>query len=78
MMDENASAPTFFVGDIPIYGDTILSPMVGFSDLPFRGMCRHLGSAMSYTEFINAIDVTSTAWWKPPGNYWSGNRISST
>jgi nifR3 family TIM-barrel protein len=57
MTDKKASGPTFFIGELPIYGDTILSPMDGFSDLPFRGMCRRLGSAMSYTEFINAIDV---------------------
>ncbi|MEJ2600067.1 MAG: tRNA-dihydrouridine synthase family protein [Anaerolineales bacterium] len=31
--------------------------MDGFSDLPFRSMCRELGSAMSYTEFVNALDV---------------------
>lgn len=50
-------SPAFFIGSIPIYGDLILSPMDGFSDLPFRTICRELGSAMSYTEFINAIDV---------------------
>jgi nifR3 family TIM-barrel protein len=50
-------APAFFVGDIPIMGDVILSPMDGYSDLPFRALARRLGSAMSYTEFINAIDV---------------------
>lgn len=48
---------TFWVHDIPIYGDLILSPMDGYSDLPFRALARSLGSAMSYTEFINAIDV---------------------
>jgi nifR3 family TIM-barrel protein len=31
--------------------------MDGFSDLPFRAMARRLGSAMSYTEFVNAIEV---------------------
>jgi tRNA-dihydrouridine synthase B len=49
--------PAFYVRDIPVYGDLILSPMDGFSDQPFRGLCRSLGSAMSYTEFINALDV---------------------
>ncbi len=49
--------PTFWVRNIPVYGDLILSPMDGYSDLPFRGLARRLGSAMSYTEFINAIDV---------------------
>lgn len=49
--------PTFWVRDIPIYGDLILSPMDGYSDLPFRSLAHSLGSAMSYTEFINAIDI---------------------
>lgn len=49
--------PTFWVRNIPIYGDLILSPMDGYSDLPFRSLARSLGSAMSYTEFINAIEV---------------------
>lgn len=49
--------PAFFVDKIPVYGDLILSPMDGYSDLPFRSLARSLGSAMSYTEFINAIDV---------------------
>jgi tRNA-dihydrouridine synthase B len=49
---------TFFrIRDIEIHGDLILAPMDGYSDLPFRSICRELGSAMSYTEFINAIDV---------------------
>lgn len=50
-------SPDFYIDDIPVYGDLILSPMAGFSDLPFRTICRELGSAMSYTEFINAIDI---------------------
>ncbi len=50
-------SPTFHVGDIPIYGETILSPMDGVSDWPFRSLCRRLGSAMSYTEFVCAEDV---------------------
>jgi nifR3 family TIM-barrel protein len=49
---------TFFrVRDVEIQGDLILAPMDGYSDQPFRSICRELGSAMSYTEFINAIDV---------------------
>jgi nifR3 family TIM-barrel protein len=46
-------AAAFHVREIPIYGDLILSPMDGYSDLPFRLICRELGSAMSYTEFVN-------------------------
>ena len=50
--------PTFWVRDIPVYGDLILSPMAGFSDLPFRSLCYDYGSAMSYTEFASADAIT--------------------
>jgi tRNA-dihydrouridine synthase B len=40
-----------------VHGDLILSPMDGYSDQPFRSLCRRLGSAMSYTGFVNALDV---------------------
>lgn len=45
--------PSFYVRHIPVYGELILSPMAGFSDLPYRLICREFGSAMSYTEFIS-------------------------
>jgi tRNA-dihydrouridine synthase B len=51
------SPPSFHIRDVPIYGDLILAPMDGYSDQPFRSLCRRLGSAISYTEFINAIDI---------------------
>jgi tRNA-dihydrouridine synthase B len=46
--------PTFRVGNIPVYGEAMLAPMDGFSDWPFRSICRTLGSAMSYNEFTRA------------------------
>ena len=49
-----AQKPTFWVRDVPVYGDTILSPMARYSDAPFRAMCRAYGSAMNYTEFVPA------------------------
>ena len=51
--------PTFYVRDIPIYGDTVLAPMDGYSDWPFRSLCRALGSAMSYTEFVKVEKILS-------------------
>ncbi len=51
------SAPSFHIGGVPVYGDVLLSPMEGYSDLPFRLLCRQFGSAMSYTEFINALGL---------------------
>jgi tRNA-dihydrouridine synthase B len=54
---EKIKAPTFWIRGIPVYGDAILAPMDGFSDWPFRSLCRELGSAMSYTEFVRAQHI---------------------
>ncbi|HET9590618.1 MAG TPA: tRNA-dihydrouridine synthase family protein [Anaerolineales bacterium] len=54
---ETASA--FYVRDIPIYGNAVLAPMDGFSDWPFRSLCRALGSAMGYTEFVKVEKILS-------------------
>jgi len=51
--------PNFYIREIPIYGDTILAPMDGYSDWPFRSICRALGSAMSYTEFVKVEKILS-------------------
>lgn len=51
----------FFVRDIPVYGDLILSPMDGFSDLPFRLITREYGGAMSYTEFTACEGIVREA-----------------
>ena len=32
--------------------------MAGFSDLPYRSICRSLGSSMSYTEFVNVDELS--------------------
>ncbi|HUF39023.1 MAG TPA: tRNA dihydrouridine synthase DusB [Anaerolineales bacterium] len=49
--------PVFRVAGNPIHGRAVLSPMDGYSDLPFRSLCRGLGSAMSYTEFVKVEDI---------------------
>ncbi|MBX3049943.1 MAG: tRNA dihydrouridine synthase DusB [Caldilineaceae bacterium] len=54
MPHSSTTQPTFWVRDVPVYGDVILSPMAGFSDLPYRSLCYDYGSAMSYTEFASA------------------------
>jgi tRNA-dihydrouridine synthase B len=51
--------PNFHVREIPIYGDRLLAPMDGYSDWPFRSLCRELGSAMSYTEFVKVEKILS-------------------
>ena len=57
MTNDLGRQPDFLIRDIPIFGRSILAPMDGVSDLPFRSLARRLGSAASYTEFINAIDI---------------------
>ena len=54
---QKPASPTFWIRDIPVYGDAILAPMDGYSDWPFRSLCRALGSAMSYTEFVRAQHI---------------------
>jgi len=44
--------PSFYVRDLPIYGNIMLAPMAGFSDVPYRALCRAYGSSMHYTEFV--------------------------
>jgi len=57
MVTGQKSEPDFLVGDVPVYGDLILAPMTGFSDLPFRMIARSFGSSMGFTAFVNAIEV---------------------
>src|SRR5688572_1004252 len=66
-MASHSGVPSFFVREIPVFGDVLLSPMDGYSDLPFRLICRELGSSMSYTEFVNVDDLIST---KPRVRAW--------
>jgi tRNA-dihydrouridine synthase B len=54
MQSGNAS---FYVGHVPILGRAILAPMDGFSDAPFRLLCREFGSAISYIAFISAREL---------------------
>jgi nifR3 family TIM-barrel protein len=57
-MSENLT-PAFYICDVAIYGEAILAPMDGYSDWPFRSLCRALGSAMSYTEFVQVDKILS-------------------
>jgi len=59
MNESKIIAPTFTIREIPIFGNAILAPMDGYSDWPFRSLCRGLGSAMSYTEFVKVEKILS-------------------
>jgi len=45
------------IDGLDITGDLVLAPMDGYTSWPFRSLCRELGSAISYTEFVKAEDV---------------------
>lgn len=45
------------IGSIKIKGDVILAPMEGVSDYPYRQIGKQFGSAINYTEFVNAIEI---------------------
>jgi tRNA-dihydrouridine synthase B len=49
--------PAYRLGSIPIMGRVMLAPMDGYTDHPFRLICRRWGSACTYSEFINAMDM---------------------
>lgn len=53
----NTAQPTFYIGSVPVFGDLVLAPMDGYSDPPFRQLMRDHGSALSYSMFLNGIDL---------------------
>ena len=57
---EEFHSPDYHIGNIPIYGRSVLAPMDGYSDQPFRSICRKMGSAFSVTGFINVMDVNQS------------------
>lgn len=56
-MKSEISNYSFKIGSVPVKGDLILAPMDGITDSPFRLIARQSGSALSYSEFINAVDI---------------------
>jgi tRNA-dihydrouridine synthase B len=52
-----ASDTLFYVGNLPIHGRAVLSPMAGVSDSPHRLLARSKGSAWSFTEFVAAEQI---------------------
>jgi len=49
--------PAFTIRDVPIYGRLVLAPLAGYTDQPFRRLCREYGAALTYTGLLpsNAI-----------------------
>ena len=49
--------PDFHIGGVPIFGRAIMAPMSGYTDSPFRRICRAHGSAMTYTGLISEAAI---------------------
>lgn len=49
----------FMIQNVLIPGRFLLAPMDGFTDSPFRIICKKHGSALSTSEFINGIDIAN-------------------
>lgn len=50
-------APAGGSSGVPVHGRVFLSPMAGFSDSPYRRICRRRGSGFAFSEFISAENV---------------------
>lgn len=44
----------FKIGNVEINSRAVLGPMAGFSDMPFRALCKEQGASLNYTEMISA------------------------
>lgn len=42
------------IGPIPLRSPLILAPLAGYSDLPFRLLCRHFGAGLCVSEMISS------------------------
>lgn len=46
------------IGTVKLANPFILAPLAGFSDLPFRLLCREYGAALCYSEMISCHGLT--------------------
>ena len=46
------------IGSVTIPNQTVLGPMAGVTDLPFRLLCREQGAGLTVTEMISAKAIT--------------------
>ncbi|MBQ9612998.1 MAG: tRNA dihydrouridine synthase DusB [Lachnospiraceae bacterium] len=46
------------IGNVQIKGNTVLGPMAGVTDLPFRLLCREMGAGLVVMEMISAKAIT--------------------
>lgn len=57
MTDYDLLYEPFEISGVRIPGRLLLAPMDGFTDSPFRRICKSFGASLCTSEFINGIDV---------------------
>ncbi|MCL2611590.1 MAG: tRNA dihydrouridine synthase DusB [Defluviitaleaceae bacterium] len=45
------------IGSVKIDGNIFLAPLAGYTDLPFRELCREMGASLVYSELISAKGI---------------------
>ena len=45
------------IGNIQIDFPVLLAPMAGFTDYPFRVLCKRMGAGLVYSEFVSADGI---------------------
>lgn len=58
MYDLSDLTTPFQIGNVRVPGRCLLAPMDGYTDSPFRRVCRGFGASLNTSEFINGIDIT--------------------
>ena len=56
-VDSSILSMPITIGGVILPGRLLLAPMDGYTDSPFRMMCKEHGAALCTSEFINGIDV---------------------
>jgi len=46
-------SPEIRIGGVRLAGPVVLAPMAGYTDLPFRRLCRRMGAGAVYTELVS-------------------------
>ena len=45
------------IGNVKIKTPIFLAPMAGYTDYPFRILCKQMGAGVVYSEFISADGI---------------------
>ena len=53
IQDQSVAFPPFAIGSVRLQSGLILAPLAGYTDLPFRLLCRENGAALCFSEMVS-------------------------